>query len=90
MSKKKDEEIKEQVQEETEDATNDYEAPSEEIKEEKVVSKEEEYLNLAQRIQADFDNYRKRNVSLRADALTDGKVEAVKAFLPVLDKLERA
>lgn len=90
MSKKKDEEIKEQVQEETEDATNDYEAPSEEAKEEKVVSKEEEYLNLAQRIQADFDNYRKRNVSLRADALIDGKIDAVKAFLPVLDNLERA
>lgn len=90
MSKKKDEEIKEEIQEETEDATNDYEAPSEETKEEKVVSKEEEYLNLAQRIQADFDNYRKRNVSLRADALIDGKIDAVKAFLPVLDNLERA
>lgn len=90
MSKKKDEEIKEPIQEEAENAVNDYEAPSEEVKEEKVVSKEEEYLNLAQRIQADFDNYRKRNVSLRADALTDGKIEAVKAFLPVLDNLERA
>ena len=61
MSKKKDEEIKEPIQEEAENAVNDYEAPSEEAKEEKVVSKEEEYLNLAQRIQADFDNYRKRN-----------------------------
>lgn len=90
MSKKKEEEIKEPIQEETENAVNDYETPSEETKEENVVSKEEEYLNLAQRIQADFDNYRKRNVSLRADALTDGKVEAVKAFLPVLDNLERA
>lgn len=89
MSKKK-EEIKEEIIEETEDATNDYEAPQEEEKTEKVISKEEEYLNLAQRIQADFDNYRKRNVSLRADALIDGKVEAVKAFLPVLDNLERA
>lgn len=91
MSKKK-EDIKdkaEEVKEETTDATSDYETV-EEKKEEKTVSKEEEYLNLAQRIQADFDNYRKRNVSLRADALTDGKVEAVKAFLPVLDNLERA
>ena len=90
MSKKKEEEIKEPIQEETEDAVNDYEAPCEEKKEEKVVSKEEEYLMLAQRIQADFDNYRKRNVTLRADALLDGKVETVKAFLPVLDNLERA
>ena len=90
MSKKKEEEIKEPIQEETENAVNDYETPSEETKEEKVISKEEEYLNLAQRIQADFDNYRKRNVTLRADALSDGKVEAIKAFLPVLDNLERA
>ncbi len=91
MSKKK-EDIKdkaEEVKEETTDATSDYETV-EEKKEEKTISKEEEYLLLAQRIQADFDNYRKRNVSLRADALIDGKVEAVKAFLPVLDNLERA
>lgn len=91
MSKKKDntEEIKEEVTEEVvEDATSDYEQPQQE--EAPQISKEEEYLLMAQRIQADFDNYRKRNVSLRADALLDGKVEAVKAFLPVMDNLERA
>ena len=41
MSKKKEEEIKEPIQEETENAVNDYETPSEENKEEKVISKEE-------------------------------------------------
>ena len=87
MSKKKEEEIKEAVEETN--ANDDYQSV-EEVKEEQPVSKEEEYLALAQRIQADFDNYRKRNVTLRADALSDGKVEAVKAFLPVLDNLERA
>ncbi len=94
MSKKdiKDEEIKDEIQEEeAEDATSDYAQPEEtETQEEPVISKEEEYLMLAQRIQADFDNYRKRNVSMRADALQDGKVEAIKAFLPVMDNLERA
>ncbi len=89
MSKKK-EDIKEEVTEETVDATENYQSVEEEKAEEKVISKEEEYLMLAQRIQADFDNYRKRNVSLRADAILDGKVEAVKAFLPVLDNLHRA
>ncbi len=69
------------------DATGDYEECA---TSEATPSKEEEYLALAQRIQADFDNYRKRNVSLRADALADGKVEAIKAFLPVMDNLERA
>jgi len=87
MSKKKEEEIKETVEETN--ANDDYQSV-EEVKEEQPISKEEEYLALAQRIQADFDNYRKRNVTLRADALSDGKVEAVKAFLPVLDNLERA
>ncbi len=69
------------------DASQDYVQPEEA---EKEPSKEEEYLALAQRIQADFDNYRKRNASVRADALADGKVEAVKAFLPIMDNLERA
>lgn len=100
MSKKKEaevkEEIKEEIQEETEvkeeaNATDDYVQPEDEEKEEeKTPSKEEEYLALAQRIQADFDNYRKRNVSMRADALNEGKVEVIKAFLPVMDNLERA
>ncbi len=91
MSKKKDEDIKDEVTEEvTEDATSDYATPEETVEAEEAPSKEEEYLMLAQRIQADFDNYRKRNVSLRADALADGKIEAIKAFLPVMDNLERA
>ncbi len=95
MSKKK-EEVKEEIKEEAEvkaeaDSTEDYVQP-EDVKEEEEVkpSKEEEYLALAQRIQADFDNYRKRNVSMRADALTEGKIDTVKAFLPVMDNLERA
>ena len=32
----------------------------------------EEYLTLAQRVQADFDNYRRRNESMRAEAMADG------------------
>ena len=75
---------------EEQDATNDYVEPEEVVQEQAAPSKEEEYLALAQRIQADFDNYRKRNVSMRADALTEGKVDAIKAFLPVMDNLERA
>lgn len=50
----------------------------------------QEYLNLAQRVQADFDNYRKRNASLRADSLEEGKREVAALMLPVLDNLERA
>lgn len=53
-------------------------------------AKAEEYLALAQRTQADFDNFRRRNESVRADAHTEGQRAVVKAMLPVLDNLERA
>ena len=52
--------------------------------------KAEEYLNLAQRVQADFDNFRKRNQSVRADAYDDGIRDMITSLLPVLDNLERA
>lgn len=50
----------------------------------------EEYLNLAQRVQADFDNYRKRNAALRAESLEEGGRETIKELLPVLDGFDRA
>ncbi len=49
-----------------------------------------EYLAMAQRIQADFENYRRRNESVRADAYADGRKDTAAAMLPVLDNLERA
>lgn len=50
----------------------------------------EEYLNLAQRVQADFDNYRRRTKATRAEAYEDGAREFIKQLLPVVDNLERA
>ncbi len=50
----------------------------------------EEYLNLAQRVQADFDNFRKRTKATRAEAYEDGAREFIKNLLPVVDNLERA
>ena len=52
--------------------------------------KAEEYLNLAQRVQADFDNFRKRNNSVRADAYEEGARDLITSLLPVIDNLERA
>ena len=52
--------------------------------------KAEEYLNLAQRVQAAFDNFRKRNNSVRADAYEEGARDLVTSLLPVIDNLERA
>ena len=53
-------------------------------------AKTAEYLAMAQRVQADFENFRKRNESVRADAYTDGRRDVATVMLPVLDNLERA
>ena len=53
-------------------------------------AKTAEYLAMAQRVQADFENYRRRNETVRADAYADGKKDVLTALLPVLDNLERA
>jgi molecular chaperone GrpE len=50
----------------------------------------DEYLNLAQRVQADFENYRRRNNAARAEAFDEGAVSLAKTLLPVIDNLERA
>jgi molecular chaperone GrpE len=50
----------------------------------------DEYLELAQRTRADFDNYRKRVAKEAADALARGRGELAGQLVPVLDNLERA
>ena len=53
-------------------------------------AKAAEYLQLAQRVQADFENFRRRNENVRADAYADGRKDVAAVMLPVLDNLERA
>jgi len=55
-----------------------------------AVRQRDEYLNLSQRVQADFDNYRRRNAAVRAEAFDDGAIAFIKTLLPVIDNLERA
>jgi molecular chaperone GrpE len=50
----------------------------------------DEYLELAQRTRADFENYRKRVSKETSDALARGKAELARDLLPVIDNLERA
>jgi molecular chaperone GrpE len=50
----------------------------------------DEYLDLAQRARADFENYRKRAARDSAESLARGKTEVGRAVLPALDSLERA
>ena len=50
----------------------------------------DEYLELARRTQADFENYRKRTAKDVAAAGERAKVGLVRELLPVVDNLERA
>jgi molecular chaperone GrpE len=47
-------------------------------------------IRQAQRLQAEFENYRKRNATISSDSRDDGVRETVKNLLPVLDNFERA
>ena len=55
-----------------------------------AVAKQEEYLNMAQRVQADFDNFRRRNQNVRKEAFDEGARAFAVTLLPVIDNLERA
>jgi len=50
----------------------------------------DEYLDLAKRTKADFENFRKRMTSEVLAAGTRGKADVLRDVLPVLDDLERA
>ena len=56
----------------------------------KLESEKNSYLELCQRTRAEFENYKKRNATLRTESVDDGVREAVTALLPVIDNLERA
>ena len=42
----------------------------------------EEYLNMAQRVQADFENFRRRNNAARADSFEEGARAFIATILP--------
>jgi molecular chaperone GrpE len=56
----------------------------------KTAAERDEYLALAQRTQADFENYRKRVARESAAAQERGMCALVKELLPALDNLDRA
>jgi molecular chaperone GrpE len=50
----------------------------------------DEYLELARRTKADFENYRKRVGKDTSEALARGKADLARQLLPAIDNLERA
>ena len=57
---------------------------------EKTKAQCDEYLDLAQRKQAEFANYRRRTEGVRQEAFDDGRRDAIDKLLPVIDNIERA
>ena len=60
---------------------------------EQLVKKEnelKEYIELSQRVKAEFDNYRKRAAKEKEQLYSDITGEIITKFLPIVDNLERA
>ena len=78
---------------ETKQEETDTETPSQEewaatLK--KTVEERDSYKDSLLRSQAEFQNYKKRNASVRAEAYDDGVRETIFACLPAIDNLELA
>ena len=50
----------------------------------------DEYLDLAKRTRADFENYRRRATQETSEAERRGKIALARELVPILDNLERA
>jgi molecular chaperone GrpE len=73
-----------------EDPANEERVLREKEEAEETEASGEDYLALAQRIQADFENYRKRAAREAAVAGERARSGLVRELLPVVDNLERA
>jgi molecular chaperone GrpE len=76
-------------------AESDSEAAAQEVEKdldalEETKRERDEYLELAQRTKADFENYRKRVAGETEGARRRGKADLAAELIPVLDNLERA
>ncbi len=57
---------------------------------EQVRGERDQYLDRLTRLQAEFDNFRKRNAREQQDYREYAIVDALRSFLPILDSLDRA
>ena len=57
---------------------------------ESLQKEKDDTVQLLQHIQADFDNFRRRNASVRLDSYEEGKRDTIKELLPALDSFDRA
>ena len=62
----------------------------EEQVEETTISKEAEYLEIAQRIKAEFENYKKRNAEIMTQSFDNGVAHTIEKLLPAIDSFKHA
>jgi molecular chaperone GrpE len=55
-----------------------------------ALAQRDEYLALARRVQADFENFRKRTLKQQQEAASAGAARLVESLLPVLDACDNA
>ena len=84
------EENKQAMEPETEAAEQTVDVAELQAELEKTKAQCDEYLDLAQRKQAEFANYRRRTEGVRQEAFDDGRRDAIDKLLPIIDNLERA
>ena len=53
-------------------------------------AEEPNYLEMAQRIQAEFENYKKRNANITQDSYRNGVIACARKMLPVIDSFKQA
>lgn len=56
----------------------------------KTPSKEQEYLELAQRIKAEFENYKRRNADVVSSSFSNGIATTIEKLLPAIDSFNQA
>ena len=95
-NEKKDERCKEECHEKADVSAEDTDEEKSHSEEEltkqleQLEKESKEHLALAQRVQADFDNFRRRKKNISAEYYDVGVGEIALEFLSVLDNLERA
>lgn len=82
--------LEEDIEPETTETTETTEKNKAHENSDKDKQKAEEYLQLLKRVQADFDNFRKRTVQERTDWSKYCSQRLATSLLPILDNFERA
>lgn len=93
-----EENIEQEVEKEVEEVKAEEEKPAEKQKKksktqtqiQELQEENDRLQNYAMRMKADLENIKKRNENIARDMYNDGKSDAILAFLPVVDNLERA